>query len=399
MSIDFQKVRQQVVAWGESALARESELRSLRSKAQQQLVEYALKHAELREKVARVVHQYDPTLRCALPAGAELGRREALNAHFTLPALPERATILAADGSQISPDRNIEVNYGLINVGAIQMQLGSSQAPVTRVESRLLSEEQLYQSGGVLSDASLALQRDLQEREMLVQLARQAPAPVISFTDGPMELWGARDAGQAGEFQRSLQAYLEVLDQLNQLGVITCGYVDKPAANLVVRLLEVALASENDLPRLRDLHPLQGVLDADLFGALLQPGERSAVFAIQSQSAASYRDLNALYFFYLNVSTTEDADLARVEVPAWVAQSPISIDQLHSVLVSQCRILGSRPFPYLLHRAHETAVVRLEEKDQVTQMIIMELQKRGLRVRRISNKQAAKNLRSRTRFK
>ncbi len=54
---------------------------------------------------------------------------ESLNAGYPLPVLPLAATLLAADGSQISPDRNLEVQYGLINVGAIQMMLNDGQAP------------------------------------------------------------------------------------------------------------------------------------------------------------------------------------------------------------------------------------------------------------------------------
>lgn len=399
MSIDFQQVRQQIVAMGASAAARQRALDEKRERALQLLQEYASRPEDLRAQVEQVVRYHDPSLRCALPIDEALGRSEAINASFTLPTLPTSATILAADGSQINPDRNEQVSYGLVNVGAIQMQLGAAQAPRTTLESRLLDEEQLYRTGGVISEAALALQRDLSERQMLVSLASQASPPVISFTDGPMELWGAKDAGDPAEFQRSLEAYLEVLDQLCQMGVITAGYVDKPAANLVVRLLEVASTPESDLPRIRDIHPLQGVLDSELFGQLLQPGQRSAVFAIQSQSAASYREQKALHFFYLNVSFNEEPFLARVEIPAWVAASPASLNALHAVLVSQCRLMGARPFPYLLHRAHETAVVRLEEKEQVTQMIVQELVRRGVRVGRLSNKQSAKNLKTRTRYK
>jgi hypothetical protein len=72
------------------------------------------------------------------------------------------------------------------------------------------------------------------------------------------------------------------------------------------------------------------------------------------------------------------------------------LDTLHAVLVSQCRILGSRPYPYLLHRAHEVALVSLDEKDQVISMIMQELRKRGVEVGEKSNKQANKDLGGRT---
>ena len=53
--------------------------------------------------------------------------------------------------------------------------------------------------------------RDLNERKWLAELARNAPRPVITFTDGPMELWGAADPQGSQDFQRSLDEYQEVL--------------------------------------------------------------------------------------------------------------------------------------------------------------------------------------------
>jgi hypothetical protein len=89
-----------------------------------------------------VVRENDANLRCALP------ENEPLNAHFPLPTLPEHATVLAADGSQIFPDRHAQVDFGLINVGVIQACYGSQAAPQIHVTSRLLYDEDLYSSTG-----------------------------------------------------------------------------------------------------------------------------------------------------------------------------------------------------------------------------------------------------------
>ena len=399
MSLDFQQVRQQVKKMGENAPQRQQELKQKRDKARQSLLDFARRHAELREKVERVARQHDPTLRCALPVDASLERQEPLDTAFPLPALPTQATLLAADGSQIAPDRHAEVLYGLVNVGIIQMRLPAPEAPQTRTASRLLYDRDiLTRSGSMLSDESLALQRDLAERQALVDLARTAAPPVISLTDGPLELWGAKDSADSTEFTDSLNKYLGFLTELSGLAVITAGYVDKPAAGLVTRLLEVALTPEADLPRIRESRPLQGVADQDLYDSLLGPGERSAIFAMQSKSASNYKDEIALHFFYLNVGQAGRPHLARVEIPAWVAANRDQLDCLHAVLISQCQLLGSKSYPYLLHRAHETAVVTLEDKDQVTQMIINELRSRGVPIDEISNKQAIKNLAHRTRY-
>ena len=387
MTLDYQQVRQQVQALGENAPLREQRLKELRLSACQLLEENADQQERLRRKVGLVVHEYDPTLRCALPTS------EPLNGCYPLPELPPAATILAADGSQISPDRHAQVHYCLINVGAIQMEHDSPEPPRTYIASQLIYGDELYTASGTITEARLALMRDLNERRMLAEMANDAIGPVISFTDGPLELWGGKDSGEdASAFQQSLNVYMQVLSRLHERQVVTAGYVDKPAANLLVRLLEVARQPEDKLAEIKGSYPLRGVTDRDLFWGLLQPGERSAVFGMQSKSAAQYRGVLGLHFFYLNVGRAGHPWLARVEAPAWVVETPGMLDQLHAVLVNQCRIMGSRPYPYLLHRAHEAALVTLAEKEQVTQMIVMELRKRGVEVGETSYKQSAKDL-------
>jgi hypothetical protein len=184
-------------------------------------------------------------------------------------------------------------------------------------------------------------------------------------------------------------------------GITTAGYVDKPAADLVVRLLELSEAGSDDLKNLRQFHPLRGVSDRWLFGErndpLLRPGERSAVFAFQSRSEKTYQGSLALHFFYLNAGMEGRPWPVRVEIPRWVAEDPARLADLHAVLVSQCRMLGAKPYPYLLHRAHETAVVSHEEKQQVDQMLAMEIQRHGGELDDGSYKQAAKDLPGRNR--
>ena len=86
----------------------------------------------------------------------------------------------------------------------------------------------------------------------------------------------------------------------------------------------------------------------------------------------------------------------RVEIPKWVADDEEKLNLLHGILVEQCRMMGSRPYPYLLHRAHETAVVKMEEKQQIEQMLAMELRRNNEDVDDGSFKQSAKDLPGRT---
>ena len=73
------------------------------------------------------------------------------------------------------------------------------------------------------------------------------------------------------------------------------------------------------------------------------------------------------------------------------------LDDLHAVLVHQCKVLGARTYPYLLHRSHEVAVVTLDEKRQLENMISLEIQNRLGKFGQASEKQATKDLPGRTR--
>jgi hypothetical protein len=282
------------------------------------------------------------------------------------------------------------------------MKLRSGQAPEICVETELLYGDELLPNGNPMTDGMVALKRDISERMKLDELSKGVKGPVVTFTDGPIELWGIKgdDPVAHADF---VQKYLSVLSRLQSRGVVTAGYVDKPSADFVVRLLEIAVASPEQIQRLKEHYPLRGVTDKWLYGErenpLIPPGHRSAVFRLQSSSEKNYKGTLALHFFYLNVGTLGHPWPVRVDIPKWVADDKNKLDVLHSVLIEQCNIMGSKPYPYLLHRAHETAVVRREEKDQVEQLLALELRRVRAEVGDRSHKDSAKALpgRSRTR--
>lgn len=385
MALDFQKIYAKIRDIGQGAQAREETLKRQRERARELLETHAADLDLLREKVERTARDHDPNLRCAIP------RTENLRTHAPVPAPPGDATIIAIDGSQIVPDRHEALTYGLINIGAVALRTGSGQAPQVFTESELLFDEDLRTpDGGLLDEGGIALRRDGRERARMLELARQLPGPLVALTDGPVELWGAKDPATARSYQEFLRKYLDDLDKLNSLGVTLGGYVDKPAADLVVRLLEVAIASDEDLKNLRKFHPLLDVTDRWLFGRLLKGGERSAVFALQSGSRARYSGARAIHFAYLNVGRRGHPAVARVEFPQWVAEDKEKLDLLHAILVQQSSLLGTQPYPYILQRAHETARVSFDEKGQVELLLSLELRKQGVEIEAKSGKQSIK---------
>ena len=385
MSINYQDLHNQLAGYVEFARLQQERQTEVKAKAMELLQANAYDLANLGKKLERASKQV-PSLRCAAPVKEPLTFRQAA------PQLPVQSTIVAADGSQILADRHSEVQYSLINVGAIQMKIGTSEAPQVSIISQLLRSGN-EPNEEMITEEILALKRDVAERNRLADLADGADPPVITFTDGPMELWGGWESTNSEDrvFQENLAAYIQALDRLCERNVATAGYVDKPGSALVIRLLELAMTPVAHFNELTKTNPLYGITDATLFREILQPGERSAVFALHSRFANRYSGRRRLHFFYLNVGTAIQPWLARVEIPAWVEEDASLLNGVHAALMHQCQAFGANPYPYLLHRAHEAAVVTLRDREEVTQMIIAELLKRGIPIERQSNKQYLKD--------
>ncbi len=151
--------------------------------------------------------------------------------------------------------------------------------------------------------------------------------------------------------------------------------------------------SDADLGAYAQKRRLVGISDRQLFTPLLpNPGQRSALFGIHSQIGSKFQGDLALHFFYLNVGQPGKPHLARVEIPGWVAQDKSRVGWVQAALTEQAHIMGTRPYPYILHRAHEVAVVTLPEHQHVEEMIVAEYERRGIPVDEKSYKQHHKDL-------
>jgi hypothetical protein len=388
MTLNFQQVFEKIRAIGLGAHARQQTQEALRKHARSVLDAWAEKNIELRDKLERA-RQADPSLRCAIPL------KERLDVACPQPASQKSVTLLAADGSQILPDRHAALHYSLVNVGAIAIRSGSGGTPEVFTDSALLFGDELFTETGTITGEAIEQRRDIAERRKLLELAPDFPAPVLALTDGPVELWGAKGAGE-DDYRKNLEIHKSILSQLQAKGVTVAGYVDKPGADLVVRTLEIAqLSTDAEFKDIRKLHPLRGVTDRWLY-SFLPGGHRSAVFGLQSGSRVYYTGDLALHFFYLNVGDTRHPWLVRVEIPKWVADDEEKLALLHAALLEQCNIMGAKPYPYILQRAHEIAVVKFDEKAQVEQMLELELRQAGSELDTESNKQSAKNLKGRS---
>ena len=388
MPLDYTAIQHQLHTLSGQFGARLAEQTDRASRAAIVLDSLAGQNETVRETVFAAAASHS-NLRSALPTDEEI------TASFPPPPIARHFTLLAADGSQVNPNRHDPIPFGVINIGVFRLDSTLQSPPREVVETHLLTIDELYSDGHLAGEDVVALRRDLRERQMLATLASEIDGTVIALTDGPLELF--RDPQGSKDTQQEFEQYIGVLHELAQMGTITAGYVDRPGSDLVARMLGLVDPQSSGLAipdREKSLAPLSDIF---LFNHRLPPLTRSAVFSIQSKSAQSFPGETALHFFYLNTGSENKPSLARVEIPAWVAEDKEKVGLLHAVMLEQCGHLGGTPYPYALHRSHEIALVTLLDKTQTETMISRALMGQGMTPPTPSNKQFAKNLAGRTR--
>jgi hypothetical protein len=393
MTLELNQVAPQVKAMGRS-LAEQSPARNEAvQKAQALLQQFSAEYTALDERI-KLAESVQQKLRFDWVGAAPTA--EALAETHPLPPCPARVTVIASDGSQILPNRHTITLYYLINIGSIVYRHGSNRKPDTYNPKPLLcyAPEDLFdEQGRLISPGEVNVKRDLAELKVLIELApaytRVGTEPVITLIDGQLTL---RVIDLPFDQQKKRQdEYIKMLDSLRETKALVAGYVDRPRSTFALNLMHLASLEPQAITEesLRQT-PFRHLTDLDLFD-FLGPGERSAIFGIKGKNYENYGQAgHAVHFFYLNVGHNENApQLARIEIPAWIAADPQAIDTLHAAIVRQARITGS--YPYVLSRAHELAVISAEEREAVEMMLAVEMRRQGL-IPTLSPKQFNKTL-------
>jgi len=364
--LELSRLTGQVRAMGEELAARERQHADLVVLARRWLAQYADQGERLRHP-ARAI-------RAAIPTG------EPLNAVHPLPATPERFTVIAADGSQIQPDRHGVALYYLINVGSLVYRHGTGAAPEAHSEPILgYTEADVYENGLLVSGSLLDVRRDLAEIARLADLcAAEPPGPTVALVDGTLIMWVLEDLPAEGR-RAKVMAYLDQLNRIRGAGAVVAAFISRPRHVEVTRLLYLA-GLEGDVNRANnEPNPLEHLPDRAVFETL-PAGARSALFVSPSPINYDYYHPagHAVHFCYLNLAEEgRDPVIARVELPAWVADAPDRLALVHGAVVAQARIAGG--YPYALARADELAYVSGPEREAFEEMVTTALLRAGMR--------------------
>jgi hypothetical protein len=312
-----------------------------------------------------------------------------------LPPSPQ-ATIIACDGSQIVPDRHAPFLYYLINIGLIVYYHGSGTSPEIFSDPILkypgadeIGEEDTFS----LQSAAVSLRRDQLEIEALSKTLKQVqemPGPKLAILDQRLLYWPAGGLPDQ-ESHKVVEAWQTSMSEIRRSGAWLAGFIDRPGKRSVLTMLHTLDIHQPEFT-VNDLYlaPLFNHLtDIDLFAPLLRMGQRSPVFVDVSQHNSSFRHRepeNEICFFYLRTGEGE-RQLARVDIPMWVARDEQNVNALHALIYDQCQILGN--YPYVITRADEIAVVGRRDQEELEHRIALRLAEQGFNTT-ITSKQQSK---------
>ena len=329
------------------------------------------------------------------------GLTEGLDRHYEAPSRPSEFTVIATDGSHIDVDRHCSVRCYLINIGSALLHYGEN------ADARLWSEPVLFfgddlvlagDSGGeeLVEGALLGIKRSVAELSALAGMAKELPSgrPTLALIDGSLILWGIQ---KFPDFVREAlldNGFLTTLDAMKGTGLALASYISFPRSTDVVNALRFALCPyepadcDRFCPRgqRRECDALAGIEDRDLFRPLLNYGQRSPIFLSGSRFMQKHYREHQIYFFYLKL---ED-EVARVEIPSWVAEDAGLLELAHSLVFDQCQ--RGHGYPVALMEAHEKAVVTGTDREQFWQLVEVCLAEDRLGIR-TSGKRMSKRLR------
>ena len=315
--------------------------------------------------------------------------------------LPVPSDWIAAsvDGSHIDVDRHLPVACYLVNLGGCVLTYGADHNAgfFSRPHLAALPEELYLQNRErpieeeAVTGNLLGLRRTVMELTNLLEVVRECPPelPVLALLDGTLVLWGLAGHGYR-DFVRDhiindgLLPALEGFRQLAQERPVTvAAYVSLPrsaeVANAIRRCLctyDIGHCRQSCSNRRSDREPCSisnDFLDREIFDELLPPYSRSPLYLTNSSvSRLFYGDEQQVCFYYLNAGE----EIARVEVPRWVARDETLLSLGHTLIAEQCRKgLG---YPVVISEAHEQAVVTGRDRQLFRQMVEETLERQGL---------------------
>lgn len=313
-------------------------------------------------------------------------------------------TVLATDGSQIAPSHHEIAYCYLINVGRVILHYGQNRHPVLdSVPEVFYRAEDLYVSRqwGIRTEEWMGYRRTISEAVVLAELGEAISSgdlgavssnhPAIAMVDGSLIHWFLEPLPNDARDQ-ILPPILEAWERLRSLKIPLVGYLSAARSGESINFLRLQscpylapdcqthCAGQTEDAPCQVFSPLR---DTALWGLLLQPGQRGAIWRSSAKILDCYGD-HPIYFCYVHMGS----EIARIEFPAWVAEDPDLLNIALSLTITQ--VQKGYGYPVALAEAHNQAVVRSGDRARFFALLEQQMIRAGLKNISTSYKEARK---------
>lgn len=269
--------------------------------------------------------------------------------------------VMGIDGSQVYPNRHEGLPAFLINIGHALLSYGSPSR--AQLDSFPVFFTGVDGDGHQGTESYISCLRT----EYEYAHAKDYVGDLIMF-DGSLYMWQLLQMPHAVA-ELFVHRYLRQLNILHEQAVPWCGFISMPHSHDIVGILNEA-ATHGARKGLKE--NFMQVPDAVVMGQSLNPGEFTQLF---SPSMVPWGKVIPAHlwpcFMYLHTGT----EIARIEIPAWVAQDQSLLERTMHIVYDQC--CKGRGYPISLCEAHEQAVVSEKDRQFFYQVLRAQLKGSG----------------------
>ncbi len=277
----------------------------------------------------------------------------------------------SVDGSQIYSDKNYEIPLAVIQTSQILNRHTNDSDYKENTEAKIITPDE-FESASVYSFGSeyVDARRFALECDSIIQLMKAHYKPCVML-DGALIL------SHINVLNRNIRdiyvrAITKLLEASEKMRTPVIGFIDTTMPRDITLMMHFLLDLKKS--KLSDTH---------LFSHLLW-GERTAAFLCdrddrRGEEARSVLDnygkfRDQIAFFYMRVSNGLPA---RVEFPAWMYEEGM-VDKIADIIRAECVIRGN--YPDILMRAHEAALIKMNEHDLFYGMLDNFCKAHGIRI-------------------
>ncbi len=240
-----------------------------------------------------------------------------------------------------------------------------------------------------MRDRHLDAQRAVEELRALADLAEGEPSQstALALVDGTLLFAVLEERPRDFLRNRFYSDFVHQLERLRRSRIPVAAYASRTRGLDLIHLFRAICGSTPLVCSVclgAHACALRGLNDAHLLGRGLQRWDRSGLFRVRSNVHDPYYGIHRVYFFLFNTGD----EIARIEIPEWVARDQAMLGTLHAMLVDQC--LKGFGYPAVLARADDRAVISLGDRGVLDTLVQQELARRGVLARpsaKLSRKQ------------